>query len=67
MGRYGHTDRFGVPGRKDVDEAFLPIAAQVPQHVAVEEFPLEQANEALLALRRGHVRGAKVLRISPSP
>ena len=47
-------------------EAFLPIAARIPLHVAVEEFPLELANEALLALRRGHVRGAKVLRISPS-
>jgi propanol-preferring alcohol dehydrogenase len=47
-------------------EAFLPIAAQIPIHVAVEEYALEQANEALLALRRGHVRGAKVLRISSS-
>jgi propanol-preferring alcohol dehydrogenase len=47
-------------------EAFLPIAAQIPLHVAVEEYPLEKANEALVALRRGHVRGAKVLRISSS-
>ena len=47
-------------------EAFLPIAAQIPLHVAVEEYALEEANEALLALRRGHVRGAKVLRISSS-
>ena len=45
-------------------EAFLPIAAEIPLHVAVEEYALEEANEALLALRRGHVRGAKVLRIS---
>jgi len=47
-------------------EAFLPIAAQIPLHVEVEEYALEAANEALLALRRGHVRGAKVLRISAS-
>lgn len=47
-------------------EAFLPIAAQIPLQVEVEEYALEQANEALLSLRRGHVRGAKVLRISPS-
>ena len=47
-------------------EAFLPIAAEIPLHVAVEEYALENANEALLALRRGHVRGAKVLRISSS-
>jgi propanol-preferring alcohol dehydrogenase len=46
--------------------AFLPIAAQIPLHVEVEEFALEDANEALLSLRRGHVRGAKVLRVSPS-
>lgn len=44
--------------------AFLPIAAEVPLQVAVEEYALEQANEALVALRSGHVRGAKVLRIS---
>ncbi len=47
-------------------EAFLPIAARIPLRVAVEEFALEDANEALLSLRRGDVRGAKVLRISPS-
>lgn len=47
--------------------AFLPVAAQIPLHVAVEEYPLEDANEALIALRSGHVRGAKVLRIFPKP
>ena len=47
-------------------EAFLPIAAQIPLRVAVEEFALEDANAALLSLRRGHVRGAKVLRIFAS-
>ena len=45
-------------------EAFLPIAARIPLRVAVEEFALEDANKALLALRRGHVRGAKILRIA---
>ena len=45
-------------------EAFLPIAARIPLRVAVEEYALEDANKALLALRRGHVRGAKILRIS---
>lgn len=43
---------------------FLPIAARIPMRVAVEEYPLEAANEALAALRSGHVRGAKVLRIA---
>ena len=42
---------------------FLPIAAQVPIRAAVETYPLEEANRALLELRHGAVRGAKVLTI----
>ena len=41
--------------------AFLPIAAAVPLKVRTQTYPLEEANEALLDLRDGHVRGAKVL------
>jgi propanol-preferring alcohol dehydrogenase len=37
---------------------FLPIAAEVPLRVEVQEYELEEANEALAALRSGHVRGA---------
>lgn len=48
---------------RDLEE-FLPIAAAIPLHVEVQEYPLERANEALLELRSGHVRGAKVLNIS---
>ena len=48
---------------RDLEE-FLPIAAQIPLHVEVEQYRLEDANAALMALRSGHVRGAKVLRIS---
>jgi propanol-preferring alcohol dehydrogenase len=48
--------------RRDVAE-FLPLAAQVPLHVATETYPLEAANDALNDLRRGHIRGAKVLTI----
>ena len=40
---------------------FLPIAAEIPLHVEVETFALEQANRALSSLRGGHIRGAKVL------
>lgn len=43
---------------------FLPVAAAVPLQVEVEVYPLEQANQALRDLRAGHVRGAKVLKIS---
>ena len=42
---------------------FLPLAARVPLHVATETYPLEAANDALNDLRRGHIRGAKVLTI----
>ena len=45
---------------RDIVE-FLPVAAAVPIRVEVETYPLERANEALMSLRDGHVRGAKVL------
>lgn len=48
---------------RDIEE-FLPIAARIPLHVEVQVYALEQANQALRDLRAGHVRGAKVLRIS---
>lgn len=41
--------------------AFLPVAAEIPLRVETKTFPLEQANEALRALRSGHIRGAFVL------
>lgn len=45
---------------RDIAE-FLPIAARIPLHVATETYPLERANEALLELREGNIKGAKVL------
>lgn len=42
---------------------FLPIAARVPLRVETETYALEEANRALLDLRRGDLRGAKVLKI----
>jgi len=42
-------------------EEFLAIAAQVPLKVESRPFSLEQANEALEALRRGALTGAAVL------
>ena len=47
---------------RDIAE-FLPIAAEIPIHVAIERYPLEAANRALSELRQGHLRGAKVLDI----
>lgn len=42
-------------------EEFLRIAALVPVETRVEELPLASANEALVRLRAGDVRGALVL------
>jgi propanol-preferring alcohol dehydrogenase len=41
---------------------FLALAPRVPVRTRIEEFPLEQANEALHALRSGQLSGAAVLR-----
>lgn len=51
--------------RSDVRE-LLALAAEIPIHPEVEEFPLADANRALRELKARSVRGAKVLRISPS-
>lgn len=48
--------------RQDVSE-FLKLAAQVPIKPEVQEFKLEEANEALVELKTGRIRGAKVLKI----
>ncbi len=49
--------------RKDVQE-FLPLAAEIPIRSEINEFKLEEANQALISLRQGKYRGAGVLRIS---
>jgi propanol-preferring alcohol dehydrogenase len=40
---------------------FLPLAAEVPLRPEVTTYRLDQANQALLELKRGQVTGAKVL------
>lgn len=42
-------------------EQFLRIVADSPVRTHVQVYPLEQANEALLALRQGRIEGAAVL------
>jgi propanol-preferring alcohol dehydrogenase len=49
--------------RQDVRE-FLLMAADIPIRATVQEFALEEANTALMELREGRIRGAKVLKIS---
>lgn len=46
--------------RADARE-FLAEAARIPVRTHVEVFPLEKANEALVALRSDAIRGAAVL------
>jgi propanol-preferring alcohol dehydrogenase len=48
--------------RKDAQD-FLPLAAEIPIIPEVQEFKLEEANEALLRLKQGKIQGAAVLRI----
>jgi propanol-preferring alcohol dehydrogenase len=48
--------------RKDVEE-FLTMAAEIPMRPEVQEYRLEDANQALLELKERKIRGAKVLRI----
>jgi propanol-preferring alcohol dehydrogenase len=48
--------------RRDVRE-FLELAARILIKPEVQEFPLEKANQALVELKKGRIRGAKVLRI----
>jgi propanol-preferring alcohol dehydrogenase len=45
-------------------EDFLKIAAAIPIRTEIREFPLDQANEALQALKNDAIRGAAVLRVS---
>ena len=49
--------------RRDVAD-FLALAAEMKLQPEVQEYPLEGANEALLEIKEGVIRGAKVLRIS---
>jgi propanol-preferring alcohol dehydrogenase len=49
--------------RADVAE-FLQLAAEIPIRPEVEEFPLAEANRALIEIKERQIRGAKVLRVS---
>ena len=49
--------------RTDVQE-FLDLASLIPILPKVQEYLLEDANQALKDLKFGHVKGAKVLRVS---
>jgi len=46
--------------RRDAQE-FLPLAAEIPIVAESQEFGLEEANEALVLLKEGKIRGAAVM------
>ncbi|NNL77540.1 MAG: alcohol dehydrogenase, partial [Desulfobacterales bacterium] len=48
--------------RQDVRE-FLKLAAEIPIKPEIQEFELEDANQALMELKERKIRGAKVLKI----
>ncbi|GIW12704.1 MAG: alcohol dehydrogenase [Tepidiforma sp.] len=51
---------------RDDAREFLELAASIPVRTEIEVYPLERANEALLALAEGQVRGAAVLDVAGS-
>jgi propanol-preferring alcohol dehydrogenase len=59
---WGERSILSVANLTRVDGAeFMEIAAQAPIRTQTTEFPLNQANEALNALRSGTLEGAAVL------
>ena len=48
--------------REDI-RGFLTMAAEIPIKPEIQEYALEEANRALIDLKEGRIRGAKVLRI----
>ncbi len=48
--------------RRDLSE-FLELAAEIPIKPEIQLFPLEEANKALIELKEGEIRGAKVLKM----
>lgn len=52
--------------RQDVID-LLRLAAEIPLRTTVETFPLEQANEALLAVKHSRTKAAAVLSVTHGP
>ena len=48
--------------RFDIEE-FLNLAALIPIIPEVEEYPLDEVNRAIVEIKEGKIRGAKVLRV----
>jgi len=48
--------------RRDIEE-FLELASRIPIIPDVEEYPFSDTNRALVELKAGQIRGAKVLKM----
>jgi propanol-preferring alcohol dehydrogenase len=59
-----HSVRSVTANTRQDGRELLRLAAQIPLHTHTTEFPLEQANEALLALKHDEINGAAILRVS---
>lgn len=59
-----HTLRSVTANTRQDGRELLDLAASIPLHTQTQEFALEQANEALQALKHDQINGAAVLRIA---
>ena len=48
--------------RRDAEE-LLALAAEIPIHTDVEQYPLSAANQVLLRMKRSQIKGAAVLQV----
>jgi alcohol dehydrogenase, propanol-preferring len=60
---YERSIRSVANNTRDDGHEFMKIAAQIPIRTEVQVFPLEQANQALNALKHDGIRGAGVLKM----
>jgi propanol-preferring alcohol dehydrogenase len=58
-----HNLRSVTANTRQDGQELLKLAADIPLHTQTQEFSLEQANEALQALKHDEINGAAVLRI----
>lgn len=60
---YERSIRSVANNTRDDGHEFMKLAAQIPIRTEVQVFPLEQANQALNALKHDGIRGAGVLKM----
>lgn len=61
---YEKTVRSVANSTREDAKDLLELAGKIPVRAEVQEFPLKEANRALLLLKQGKIQGAGVLRVS---